>query len=514
MSPFNRSTRRDFLKTVGIASISANVFKRAEVGIKPSEKSFPTRPNVVFIMADDMGWGDVEAYNPESLTPTPNINRLAKEGVRFTDAHSCSALCSPTRYGILAGRYYWRTHKKHSLVMPYDPPVIPEERFTWAKLMRRGGYRTGFVGKWHLGLWYRSRKLKGFQRQYTMNEDEIDFSKPVVGGPCNLGFDYFFGTAGCSTSDAPYCFIENDSWVGIPFVKSSEELHKLPGFYPGLMTPDWDLEQVDVQLAKKAVRFINEHKKENPNKPFFLYYALSAPHIPWINPEFIRGASKEGPRGDMNALVDWCVGEVRRALETRGVLENTILIFTSDNGPRRGANSQKSAGPFRGYKNTAYEGGHRVPFIVRWPGKIKPCTHSDEPISLTDMMATFAEFLEYSLPDNAAEDSISILPAILGKRAPKIRRPALIADTGGHASELGDYSIRRGKWKLIEINKHSSGEQKTPIYELYDMEKDPYETTNLCVDHREVVKKMTNLLYTCKQKGLRSMDIEYTLYPS
>jgi len=507
MSPSYRSTRRDFLKTIGIASISANVFERAEIRRKPSEKSFAARPNVVFIMADDMGWGDVESYNPESLIPTPNINRLAKEGIRFTDAHSCSALCSPTRYGIMTGRFYWRTHKKHSLVMPYDPPVIPQERLTWAQLMRRCGYRTGFVGKWHLGLWYRSRKLQGFQRQFTMNEDEIDFGKTVVGGPCDLGFDYFFGTAGCSTSDAPYCFIENDSWVGVPSVQSSEELNKLPGFYPGVMTPDWDLEQVDVKLAEKAVRFIHKHKKESPNKPFFLYYALSAPHIPWVNPEFIRGASKEGPRGDMNALVDWCVGEVRRALEAHGILDDTILIFTSDNGPRRGAKSQKSAGPFRGYKNSAYEGGHRVPFIVRWPKKIKPGTLSDVPISLTDMMATFAEFLDYSLPDSAAEDSISILAAILGDEDRKIRRPALITDTGGHVSELGNYSIRRGKWKLIEINSQPSSEQKTPIFELYDMEKDPYETTNLAVDHRGVVEKMKRLLHACKQTDLRFMDV-------
>ena len=396
--------------------------------------------------------------------------------------------------------------------MPYDPPVIPQERLTWAQLMRQSGYRTGFVGKWHLGLWYRSKVLKGFRRQYTMNEDEIDFSKPVVGGPTDLGFDYFFGTAGCSTSDAPYCFIENDSWVGAPSVPSTEELHKLPGFYPGLMAPDWDLDQVDVQLAEKAVHFINEHKRTNPNLPFFLYYALSAPHIPWVNPEFIRGKSKEGPRGDMNALVDWCVGEVRRALEAQGILEDTILIFTSDNGPRRGANGHKSAGPFRGYKNQAYEGGHRVPFIVRWPGKIKPGTISDVPISLTDMMATFAEFLDYSLPDSAAEDSISILPAVMGDEGRKIRRPALITDTGGHSSEQGDFSIRRGKWKLIEINRPTSSVQKAPVFELYDMEKDPFETTNLAADNIGMVKEMSRLLQACRQRGLRFMDAAPDLY--
>jgi len=226
-----KSSRRHFLKTIALASVSAGALCGCTGLRESANRCKASKPNVVFILADDMGWGDVEAYNPESLIPTPNINRLAGEGLRFTDAHSCGALCSPTRYGIMTGRFYWRSHKKHSLVMPYDPPVIPTERLTWGRLMQECGYETAFVGKWHLGLWYRSRKLPGYQRQFTMNEDEIDFAATVVGGPCDLGFDYFFGTAGCSTSDAPYCFIENDSWVGVPSVQSSEELHNwtVPG---------------------------------------------------------------------------------------------------------------------------------------------------------------------------------------------------------------------------------------------------------------------------------------------
>ncbi|MFA9452912.1 MAG: sulfatase-like hydrolase/transferase [Candidatus Aminicenantaceae bacterium] len=505
-------SQASFLRNAAGMESPRDVIKRAaEWALEELEKGAAPKPNVVFILADDMGWGDVKVYNAESLIPTPNIDRLAREGLSFTDAHSCGALCSPTRYGILTGRFFWRTYKKHSLVMPYDPPVIPGERLTWARLMQECGYRTGFVGKWHLGLWYRSQKLEGFQRQFTMNEDEIDFSQPVVGGPCDLGFDYFFGTAGCSTSDAPYCFIENDSWVGVPSVQSSDDLHKLPGFYPGLMAADWDLEQVDVQLAEKAVRFIHSHKRDFPDKPFFLYYALSAPHIPWVNPKFIRGASKEGPRGDMNALVDWCVGEVRKALETQGVLENTILIFTSDNGPRRGENGQKSAGPFRGFKNSVYEGGHRIPFIVRWPGKVKPGTHSDVPISLTDMIATFAEFLNFPLPVSAAEDSINVLPAILDKDTNKVRRPALITDTGGHVSDLGNFSIRHGKWKLIELNPQPNSQQEKARYELYDMEKDPYETLDLGDAQGEIVESMKRLLQTCKQTGLRFMESSHRL---
>lgn len=498
-------TRRDFLKIMGLAFISPSLYGCIYKDKGFTTQALSTKPNVVFIMADDMGWGDVEVNNPESLIPTPNINRLAAEGMNFTDAHSCSALSTPTRYGILTGRFYWRTHKKHSLVMPYDPPVIPPERLTWSRLMQQCGYRTGFVGKWHLGLWYPSRTLPGYRRQYTMNEDEIDFNKPVKGGPSDLGFDYFFGTAGCSTSDAPYCYLENDSWIGIPTVKSSEELNKLPGFYPGLMAPDWDLEQVDVKLCEKAVNFIKDHKKEQPNKPFFLYYALSAPHIPWVNPKFIRGASKEGPRGDLNALVDWCVGEVRRALAAQGVLDNTIVIFTSDNGPRKGENGQRSAGPFRGYKNSAYEGGHRVPFIIRWPNKIKSDTSSDMPISLTDMLATFAEFLNFPLPKNAAEDSISVLPAILAPDTGRIRHPVLISDTGGHVSDQGDFSLRKGKWKLVELNSRKSNEQNKVRWELYDMEKDPYETKDLAEVHIAIVERLKMLLKTAKKTGIRIM---------
>ncbi len=208
----------------------------------------------------------------------------------------------------------------------------------------------------------------------------------------------------------------------------------------------------------------------------------------------------------MNALVDWCVGEVRRALEAQGVLDDTILIFTSDNGPRRGAEGQRSAGPFRGYKNSAYEGGHRVPFIVRWPGNIKPGTVSHVPISLTDMMATFAEFVKYALPDSAAEDSISVLPAILAEEATHVRRPALIADTGGHVSELGDFSIRRGKWKLIEMNPQPAGEKEAAIYELYDMEADPYEATDLAAAHDGIVEEMRRLLRACRETGLRFLS--------
>lgn len=455
-------------------------------------------PNVVYIMADDMGWGDVGSYNPESLTPTPHMDRLAEEGLSFTDAHSGSGVCSPTRYGVMTGRAYWRTYKRHSLVMPYDPPVIPPERLTWGRLMQESGYTTYYVGKWHLGLWYPAEPREAFRRQYTMSEGEVDFSKPVVGGPTDLGFDYFFGNAGGPNNDSPYAFIRNDRWVEEPSVSTPPEMNAQPGVVAGLMAPSWVQEEADVRLTEEAVAYVVDHVRDRPDEPFFLYYSLSTPHLPWTAPELIQGASREGPRGDMIALVDWIVGEVRSALESQGVLDETVLIVTSDNGARRAANGHRSAGPFRGHKNTAYEGGHRVPFIVRWPGKVAAGQRSEVPISLTDMVATFADLLDYDLPDHAAEDSFSVLPALFGEEPGARDRPALIADTS-----RGDFSIRRGNWKLIALVPQPPDDSAQVVYELYDLGEDPYETTNLAEAHPEVMEELKQLLEESKRTGLR-----------
>lgn len=471
-----------------------------------------SHPNIVVILADDTGYGDVGCYNPDSKIPTPNIDRLAAEGTRFTDAHSPCALCTPTRYGVLTGRYYWRTPKKHSLVMPYEPPVIETNRPTVASMLRSRGYATACVGKWHLGLHYPTRP--GAAEQYTQTEADIDFSKPLDGGPVELGFDYFFGTAGCSTSDAPYCFIENDRTVGIPSVPSTEDLHKLPGFYPGLMAPDWSETEVDATFVDKAVAFIDEHLRQRPGEPFFLYHALSAPHIPWLMPEFLRGASAEGPRGDMNVLVDWCVGQIRDALESRGILDDTLLIFTSDNGPQRGENGHSSAGPFRGLKNSAFEGGHREPFVARWPGKVQAGAVCDEPICLTDLMATFADLTGEPMPDGAGEDSFNVAPALLGQGRCE-DRPAMIADTGGYSAKVGDFGIRKGKWKLI-VPAPSQGDRgpkrlrseiepgSPPL--LFDLESDPGESNDLSTRFPSIAADLHRLLEKAKTCGLRNID--------
>jgi arylsulfatase A len=442
------------------------------------------RPNIVFLLADDTGYGDPGCYNPESMTSTPSIDRIAAEGIRFTDAHASSALCTPSRYGILTGRYYWRTPKKHALVMPYEPPVIEPDRVTIASMLKARGYRTGCIGKWHLGLNYPNR-----DGGYTQEESRIDFSRPLGGGPIELGFDTFFGTAGCSTSDPPYCFIENDRTVGIPTVPSGDDLHALPGFYPGLMAPDWSEEETDLRHVEKAIEFIDG------GGPFFLYLALSAPHNPWLPPDFLKGASAEGPRGDMNALVDWCVGTIYSALEERGLLDDTLFIVTSDNGPMRGQNGHRSAGYLRGFKNTAFEGGHRVPFVARWPGAVPEGAVSDEPISLIDMMATFAALTGASMPTGAGEDTYNVLPALLGRGIGDPARPAVIADTGGATAVVGDFGIRVGKWKLVIPGRHTGDPEVRPEglslpKFLFDMERDPYERDNLIDVYPSIVQEL------------------------
>lgn len=452
------------------------------------------KPNIVFILADDTGYGDPGCYNPTSLVPTPNIDRLAAEGTRFTDAHSPSALCTPTRYGILTGRYYWRTPKKHSLVMPYEPPVIEPDRETLPRMLGRAGYTSACVGKWHLGLDYRDR-----HGGLTQDEEKIDFTAPLSGGPLDCGFDYFFGTAGCSTSDPPYCFIENRQTVGVPTVRSGEELHALPGFYPGLMVPEWDEEEVDHRFVEEAIGFMRR-----TSAPFFLYLPISAPHNPWLPPEHAKAGSREGLRGDMNVLVDWCVGRIYDALCELGILDDTLLVFTSDNGPMRGENGQRSAGSLRGYKNTAFEGGHRIPLVVRWPDKVAAGAVSSRLVCLNDAMATFAALVGADVGPGV-EDSHDVAAA---------GRPTLVSDTGGFASDTGDIAVRCGAWKLITLARDDDdamAQRREPVPDavdgrlLFNLEEDPSEERNVIEESPGIVAWLERMLEEIRLRGSRSV---------
>ena len=483
--------RREFLKAVGFGAAALAVPRALFGGQKKN-------PNIIFIMADDMGYGDVGCYNPESKIPTPNIDKLATEGVRFTDAHTPSAVCTPTRYGVLTGRYCWRSRLKRGVFGGFNRPLIEKDCMTVASLLKEHGYGTACIGKWHLGLNWATKKERPADLEEDYEQMEVDFSKPIKDGPRTLGFDYFFGTAACTTDDPPWCFIENEYTLGIPNIVSPEdpadEDREL------LMVPGWRHEDADIEFTNKAIAFIEKQVESKPENPFFVYLPLSVPHIPWLPPDCVKGKSKAGPRGDQVVLFDWSVGQVVKTLDKLGISDNTLLIVTSDNGPREGINGHKSAGDLRGLKGGIWEGGHRVPFIARWPGKIKAGTTCDEVVCLTDLIATCAAIVGAELPNDAGQDSFNILPALLGEKLDEPIREAIV-----HHSGSGVFAIRQGEWKLILESKgagYHDGPPKAGLPgQLYNLADDPYEKNDLWAKCPEIVKRLTKLLDKYKKQG-------------
>lgn len=488
--------------------------------------SMKKNPNIIFIMADDMGYGDVGCYNAESKIPTPNMDRVAAEGIRFHDAHSPSAVCTPSRYGVLTGRYCWRGRLKDNVLYGYEPPLIEPDRLTVARLLQDAGYHTACIGKWHVGLGYSTkpgthidfdRPLPWPDADREM-EEKIDFAAPLTGGPRELGFDYFFGTSGCATAQPPYGFIENEHFVETPSVYIGKPR---PG-RAGMTAPSWQHKDADPTFASKAVEYIEQ--RAQGDQPFFLYLTPSAPHEPCVPetvPEFARGQSQAGSRGDMVWLVDWMVGKVLDALDRTGLAEDTLILVTSDNGAlpgdinrncakdatdaeeRYNTYGHKSCGDWRGYKAHIWEGGHREPLVARWPGRVAPGSQSDQLICLTDLMATCAAILGTALPEDAAQDSFNMLDALSGQAAEPIR------DTMIHHSCFGVFSIRKGPWKLIVETLTSGGwpppygagpEPGSPG-QLYNIEDDPAEQHNLWNDRPDVVAALTALLDQQKAAG-------------
>jgi arylsulfatase A-like enzyme len=498
--------RRGFLKALGLAA-PALALQPGGRAARAQPVAPPKLPNILIVLADDMGFGDLGCYNPASKIPTPRMDRLAREGVRFTDAHSPSALCSPTRYGLLTGRYAWRTRLQKFVLMPYEPPLIEPGRLTLGSLLGQAGYETAYVGKWHLGLRWTTKdgspaedvidhadwRKSDWKRQWN-----VDFAKPLGGGPRELGFDHFFGTAGCCTSDPPYCFIENDRAVTVPTRMSRDEWEGLPGFLPGPMADDWSEEECDYTLTGKAIDFIDAHVRRHPDRPFFLIHSLSSPHNPFLPPAETKGKSGAGARGDLVMVVDWAVGRIADHLDERGLAGDTLLIVTSDNGAVRGENGHASADGYRGFKAQVWEGGHRVPFILRWPGVVRPGTTSAETISLIDLCASFAALTGQALPDDAAEDSGDVLPALLG-RGPARRPPeARIFDSGN-----GEFAIRQGRWKAVagdleSLKTIASGGKPG---QLFDLEADPGETSDVWAAHPETGRAMIGLLVRYRAEG-------------
>ncbi len=447
-------------------------------------------PNIVYILADDLGYGDVSALNKNSKIHTQAIDKLADEGMIFTDAHSGSAVCTPTRYGILTGRYAWRSRLKNGVLWSYDEHLIDTGRITVASLLKSHGYNTACIGKWHLGLdWAKD------------TNNRVDYSKPIKNGPNSNGFDYFFGIT-ASLDIPPYVYIENDRVTMQP--KDTIEANSGKAFWRrSEIAPDFKMEEVLPKLTSKAVTYINQQKENNA--PFFLYFALPAPHTPILPTVKFQGKSKTNEYGDFVLMVDDVVAQIEKAIKLAGLENNTLIIFTSDNGCSPGADFKEldSLGHhpshvFRGAKADIYEGGHRIPFIAKWPGKINAKQTYDYTICLTDFMATCAAIVGDSLPSNAAEDSYNFLPVLLSENSVVPVREATV-----HHSVNGSFSIRQGKWKLIFCagsggwsSPRPKETKKLGLYpvQLYNLEKDIAEENNVAEHNPEVVKRLTALM--------------------
>ena len=454
-------------------------------------------PNIVFILADDLGYGDLQCYNPLSKVPTPHIDRLAGEGRRFTDAHSPSGVCTPTRYGVLTGRYAWRSRLHSGVLWGFSPNLIDTSRTTVASLLQSHGYATAGIGKWHLGLG---------------EAEQTDYSQPLRPGPIDHGFDYYFGIP-ASLDMEPYVFFENDHVIELPsdsIEGSTMRRDDGGGFWrAGPIAPSFRHIDVLPVLAEKAVEYFEQHHATHPDVPFFLYVPLSAPHTPWLPTEAFAGVSQAGPYGDFVAQVDWTVGQIIATLDRLKLNKETLLFVTSDNGAHWLQSDidrydHRANGMLRGQKADIWEGGHRVPFIVRWPGHIEAGTESDEITTHTDFLATIAAVIGAELKDGTAEDSYNILPALLGQPLDQPIREATV-----HHSSRGVFAIRRGPWKYIDglgsggftepimIEPHPGA----PAGQLYDLEEDLGERVNLYDEYPEIVSQLDGMLEAYKKQG-------------
>ena len=445
--------------------------------VTPLPQWRPVKPNVVFILCDDLGYGDVHALNPDrGKIPTPNMDQLTTEGMTFTDAHSSSSLCSPSRYGILTGRYSWRSRLQAGVLSPEAPPLIAPGRVTVPSMLQQQGYATAGFGKWHLGLKWGPDGRKG----------------KLLDGPLQHGFDRYFQTSQ-SPEKPPYLFVDDDRDVPPP-----------PSTGPAAAAGEYDHANIVPTLVEKTGDYLRRRATAADRKPFFLYVPLTCPHTPLVPTPQFKGKSPLGPYGDFVMETDWAVGQVLHALDDAGEAGNTLVILASDNGcaPYIGVKELEAKGHypsagFRGYKNDVWDGGHREPLVVRWPGTVAAGSRSDQTVSLVDLMATLAQVTGTRLPSDAGEDSFSLLPVLLGQQHGPVRY-AQVQHSG-----QGYFALRRGKWKL-ELCAGSGGwaaprekaarAQHLPAVQLYDMEADAGEQHNVAADHADVVRELTALL--------------------
>lgn len=503
-------------------------------------------PNIVIIMADDLGYGDFSSYGA-SKVQTPAVDALAANGMRFTDAHTASSLCSPSRYSLMTGRYSWRTPLRAGVLTWFAKPLIEQQRTTLASLLKKSGYYTACIGKWHLGFeWALKTNAPAnadsavFGSWELSTQDYIDFSKPVKQGPVERGFDYYYGIA-ASNNMIPFVFIENDRVQTAPTIKKD---YVYDTDQESVRAPEWNLETLDADLTKKAVEVIDRHFTKPSGKPLFLYYPTSAIHRPCL-PTATKGKSQAGLRGDMILEFDQIVANVVDALKKNNAFDNTLIIITSDNGgvpgdallpleryqrdlgdlyypaiagkftpqyvnPQGNAIQKKgwltydhaSAGPYRGHKADAWEGGHRVPMILHWPGKINKGSVMSSTVCNVDLLATLAELTGQKLGSSEAEDSYSFLPSVLGKTK-DAGRTSLTMVAGGS----GAYVVRIGDWKYIEGGKPAWGQTfynpgpKTKDFQLYNLKDDPKEEKNLYNTMPDKVAEFKTLISQVEKQG-------------
>lgn len=459
------------------------------------------RPNIIYILADDLGYGDVRCLNPESKIPTPRMDQLAAEGMTFTDAHSASAVCTPTRYGLLTGRYAWRTRLKQHVLWGYSPPLIDHGELTVAQYLKDQGYHTACIGKWHLGLGWQTTDGATLGDASDLTGDNIDFARPYTHGPLSLGFEYFFGIA-ASLDMPPYVYLERDHATAIPTAMRPTT------FRAGLTAEGFEPVKVLPDLTNRAIAYVKERHAANPDQPFFLYLPLTSPHTPVVPESWAKGMSQAGDYGDFVVQTDRAIGQVLDALDDLNLRKNTLVIVTSDNGSTEPTDKmEKEFGHrpnhhFRGRKSDVWEGGHRVPFIVRWPAQITAGSTSAETTCLTDLLATVADLVGAPLPEGAGRDSVSMLPALLGE---KRERP--LRDFTVHHSIDGTFALRQGPWKFIDgpgsggwSSQGVSGPKPgDPLVQLYNLGDDIGETQNLCEAMPEMVAQLRALLDACKQ---------------
>ena len=460
------------------------------------------QPNIIYILADDLGYGDLQKFNIEGKIPTPNINKMVENGVMFTDAHTSSAVCTPTRYGILTGRYNWRSTLKKGVLSGYSKSLIKPNQSTVASMLQTQGYTTAYIGKWHLGWDWAIEEGNHNNINALKARPKVDYKKPIKNGPSTHGFDYSFGFCG-SLDMPPYVFVENDLPTMVPN-KTTVSIDAKSFWRNGPTSDDFVHANILQDLTDKAVNYIDKKAKEET--PFFLYFPLPAPHTPILPTTDFLGKSNTNMYGDFVMQVDDVVRQIRETLKSNGISENTLLVFTSDNGCSPTANFEElkkvKHAPnyiFRGMKSDIYEGGHHVPFIIEWPNVALKNSSTKKTICTTDFFATCAEITGYKIKDNEAEDSFSMLPLLTSENRNNIRESII------HHSIDGSFAIKSKEWKLCVTagsggwsyprpNDLKKSKEEFPTMQLFNLKDDIKESNNVIARYPDKAKELKSIL--------------------